>query len=312
MNRLAAQLLLAATSTVLAFAAHAQAFRTYLSSAGNDANPCSVSLPCRLLPAALNAVANGGEIWMLDSANYNAGTVNVQKSVTIMAIPGQVGSIVSVGGQAALTINGNALKVTLRNLTIADNASNHGTLGVTVGAGATVVVESVVFENIVQTALSVNGTNSTLHVRDSIVRNGQNFGIVASEGAKLTVERTSVVNNGQVGIVTDTNGGSTTTTHVTDSSIVGNGTGISSTTNDPTDSAVSRVYFVRSTLARNALGINTSSGNGGTAQLTLTGSSVGSNGFGWLVVGAGATLYSTGNNHLADPGGTAPTSFPLQ
>ena len=49
--------------------AHAQSFRTYLASYGSDTNPCSVTAPCRLLPAALNAVADGGDIWMLDSAN---------------------------------------------------------------------------------------------------------------------------------------------------------------------------------------------------------------------------------------------------
>src|SRR4051812_43974056 len=83
---------------IVAMPAQAQAFRAYLSSAGSDANPCTVAAPCRLLPAALNAVADGGEIWILDSANYNSGNVQVVKSVSIMAIPGKVGSFVAVGG----------------------------------------------------------------------------------------------------------------------------------------------------------------------------------------------------------------------
>jgi hypothetical protein len=33
--------------------------------------PVHAAAPCRLLPAALAAVASGGEVWMLDSANYN-------------------------------------------------------------------------------------------------------------------------------------------------------------------------------------------------------------------------------------------------
>src|SRR4051812_32420834 len=97
-------MLAAAGAALLISAAHAQSFRAYVSSAGNDANPCTVIAPCRLLPAALNAVANGGEIWMLDSANYNSGTVNITKSVSIMAVPGAVGSIVAVAGGAAITV----------------------------------------------------------------------------------------------------------------------------------------------------------------------------------------------------------------
>ena len=38
---------------LLSTTAQAQLFRSYLSSTGNDANPCTVQAPCRLLPAAL-------------------------------------------------------------------------------------------------------------------------------------------------------------------------------------------------------------------------------------------------------------------
>ena len=56
---------------LLSTTADAQLFRAYLAPApaGNDANNCTLPSPCRrLLPAALAAVADGGEIWMLDSA----------------------------------------------------------------------------------------------------------------------------------------------------------------------------------------------------------------------------------------------------
>lgn len=56
----------------LSSGAHAQLFRAYLALNGSDANPCTLPQPCRLLPAALNAVASGGEIWLLDSAGNNA------------------------------------------------------------------------------------------------------------------------------------------------------------------------------------------------------------------------------------------------
>jgi hypothetical protein len=66
-------------------------------------NNCSLSTPCRLLPRAAQTDING-EIWMLDSANYNTGTVVINKSVTILAIPGAVGSVVAQGGGDAFSV----------------------------------------------------------------------------------------------------------------------------------------------------------------------------------------------------------------
>src|SRR3982750_3555908 len=66
-----------ATLGALSCASHAAIFRAYLSAHGNDSKPCTVSDPCRLLPAALNVVADGGEIWMVDSANFNTAPVSI-------------------------------------------------------------------------------------------------------------------------------------------------------------------------------------------------------------------------------------------
>jgi hypothetical protein len=59
-----------------------------------DAIPCRLTWPCRLLPAARNSVADGGNIWMQGSANCNTETAAIGKSVSILAVPGVVGSIV--------------------------------------------------------------------------------------------------------------------------------------------------------------------------------------------------------------------------
>ncbi len=109
---------IASAVLVLASAsANAQLFRAYVAQTGNDANPCTLPAPCRLLPAALAAVASGGEIWMLDSANYNTATVNITKSVSILAVPGVVGSVVATGGPA-INISTAGVNVALRNLVI--------------------------------------------------------------------------------------------------------------------------------------------------------------------------------------------------
>jgi hypothetical protein len=100
-------------------------FRAYLSVNGKDVNPCTVQQPCRLLPAALAAIEDGGEVWMLDSANYNTGTVIVAKSVTILAVPGALGSLVAPLDADGLAIDG-PVNVTLRNLIVRD-LSGRGT-----------------------------------------------------------------------------------------------------------------------------------------------------------------------------------------
>ena len=114
---------------LLSTAAQAQLFRAYVASTGSDANPCNLPAPCRLLPAALAAVADGGEIWMLDSANYNTATVTIGKSVSILAVPGAVGSVVAVGGPA-ISITAGSLTVAVRNLVIVPLLGGAGTDGV--------------------------------------------------------------------------------------------------------------------------------------------------------------------------------------
>src|SRR4051812_8876772 len=98
MPRLLSRIVFVLASALPPLAAHAQLFRAYIASFGADTNPCTVAAPCRLLPAAIAAVKDGGEIWLLDSANFNSGAVTINKNVSIQAVPGQVGSVVAFGG----------------------------------------------------------------------------------------------------------------------------------------------------------------------------------------------------------------------
>ena len=124
----AARLFLAILVSLLAStAADAQLFRAYVASDGNDANPCTLPQPCRLLPAAIAAVASGGEIWILDSANYNTSTVNVTKSVSIVAVPGQIGSLVAIAGGPAVSIATAGVIVSFRNVVFTTVVTNPGT-----------------------------------------------------------------------------------------------------------------------------------------------------------------------------------------
>jgi len=173
--------------------ANAALFRTYLSFNGNDANPCTVQLPCRLLPAALTAVQDGGEIWMLDSANYNTAPVIINKGVKIFAIPGALGSIVGNAGDAVV-IN-TAGDVTLRNVQILNFSA--GVNGVTIQVAGAVHLEKVSidgFTNVSAACIRLDATTTVrLYVDDSFLRHCT-IGIYANSTATSNLSSVIVDN----------------------------------------------------------------------------------------------------------------------
>ncbi len=182
--------LLLATSLLVPGEAAAQLFRTYLASTGNDANPCTVAAPCRLLPKALSVVNDFGEVWMLDSANYNTATVNVTKSVTILAVPGALGSLVSVNGPA-VQVN-STVRVTFRNLSFTLLTGTPGAGGIYATApGVNISIEGARFENLIGTAVKVDGVNAVLNMRDSVLRSVES-GVRLRGGARGMVSNVKV------------------------------------------------------------------------------------------------------------------------
>ena len=170
--------------------ANAGIFRSYLSLNGNDLNPCTLQQPCRLLPAALAAVNDGGEIWMLDSANFNTAPVSINKSVKIIAIPGQMGSVVGNGGDA-IVINATG-DVTLRNLQILNLSG--GVNGINIANAPAVHIEKTSidgFSTDASSCIRLDSPNTVrLYVDDSFLRHCRN-GIFANGAATSNV--TSVI-----------------------------------------------------------------------------------------------------------------------
>jgi hypothetical protein len=225
--------LVAALSSVVLMAsgsAHA-AFRAYLSVSGVDNPACSLAAPCRLLPAALTAVDAGGEIWMLNSANYNTAPVVITKSVTILAVPGEAGSVVGLSGNA-FAIIGTGIDVTLQNLNIL-SFSGTGDIGVNIGNAASVTIVNCSIFGFKGTnpqspdgiAIFVNtGTNATkVNVVGSVVRNNVH-GIVVSGNGRATISKTHVLANAGIGIWSNSLTG-TSIVHVSDSVSSGNAYG---------------------------------------------------------------------------------------
>ena len=309
MTRLNLLRIAVAAALLSGFGAQAQLFRAYLAADGSDANPCTHPAPCRLLPAALSAVASGGEIWMLDSANYNAATVTVNKSVSILAVPGVVGSIVATGGPA-ISITAANLKVALRNIVIAPVVTlPAGTSGVNMTGASSLTIESCLIANLPEDGVRVDAAG-TLKVANSTLRNNGSLAINLQRGATATVAATQMLGNGGGGVGAYGYYGSTTTTaSVSDSIISGGYGGVIAFTNN--SSAIARVSVTSSMIERTQFALKSQTSGIGTAEVNVGSSLIVDNEYAWDQSGAGSTLLSLGNNQISGNAGTIGTRTPL-
>ncbi len=300
--------MLAAGANLLAPpAAEAGLFRAYLSSTGNDTNPCTVVAPCRLLPAALAAINGGGEIWMLDSANFNAGTVAIDRSVTLLAVPGALGSLVSTGaGNPALDISTPGLDVTLRNVSLAGLATAAGiTNGIRLQAASNVLLEDSVVANFSGYGLSATG--GTLTLANVIVRNIPGNGLMATAGAAVFVTGSRFVGNG-TGLWVTASGGGAPSLVVAHSVFANNATGARTTSTLPSFTPTfSRTTFTGSTTA----GLVIDSPSGGNTRAYVGACRFEANpGAPYLTPSntfLGSVIYSFGDNVFVQNGATTGT-----
>jgi hypothetical protein len=262
--------------------------------------------PCRLLPAALAAVADGGEIWMLDSANYNAATVTIGKSVSILAVPGAVGSVLAIGGAAIVIPAG--LTVALRNLVIAPLAGSGATYGVFMAGASTLFIENSLIANLPNDAVYVIGTGK-VKVTNSIIRNNAGYAVWLQNGASGEISGTQMLANGQGVIV-----GSTTATYtiasVNDSVISGGSSGVFA--HADVAGAVSRIFVSRSTIESTTTALASSAfGVGSSSLVTVSGSTITNNNGAAEQFGAGSVIETAGNNHIRGNGGSISTLTPV-
>jgi len=270
-------------------------FRAYVASSGNDANPCTVVAPCRLLPAALNAVATGGEIWMLDSANYNAGTVNIAKDVTILAIPGAVGSIVAVGGNAAVNVTSG--RVVFRNVVVTANAVNPGFVGINVAPSAftQVIVEDSSFSNLSNAAIAATGSME-LDVKNTVIRNS-NIGVNVADGATVNLSGVHIFRVDEGVTVNGNAASSTTLAHIADCEIVG--VGIIAVLAGASNTAAVNVVVENTRIYNAGGGVFADATAPATLTAVLNGVSVAASGTGVQQSG-NAVVKSFGNNNLTE------------
>jgi hypothetical protein len=276
-------------TVLLAGTVQAQLFRAYLAPTGSDASPCTLPTPCRLLPAALAAVADGGEIWMLGSANYNVASVNITKSVSILAVPGVVGSVVATNGPA-ISIATVGVKVALRNLVIAPLPGTGGTDGIVMTNGAALTVENCLIANLPGSGIHVD-TASRVQVTDTTIRDNGNYGLWLLNGVTGIVARATITGNVSVGISVQSTGAGTTTVDIASSTVGANSDGVGA----QSGAGLVKVSIRDSQIVQNlAFGLFAGSG-AASATLLASNNTVSQSNYGMTAVGAGTKIWATGN-----------------
>jgi hypothetical protein len=128
--------------------------RTFVASTGNDANPCSLTMPCRQFAAAIVQTSPGGEIVVLDSGGY--GPVTITKSVSIIA-PAGIYAGVTVSGPDGVTIDGPGVVVRLRGLSINGEG---GMVGIDFLRGSRLDVENCTVTGMAASGISITAANA--------------------------------------------------------------------------------------------------------------------------------------------------------
>ena len=297
-----------AAMSLCSIAAHAGVFRAYISSTGNDANACTLQAPCRLLSAALAAVNDGGEIWMLDSANYNTATVNIAKSVSILAVPGAVGSVLAINGPA-ISITTDNIAVALRNLVIVPLPGGGGTNGVEMVAASKLTIEGSLIANHGSLGVFASGTGK-LEIANTIIRNNTLHAVEIENGMTADIASTKMLYNGWYGVRVFTTSAVNTKATVSDSVIAGNfnASGGVSCNLGYGASGTASIFVTRSTIhnAYAALVADIGFGTGSTL-ITVSDSMIANNNNAWYQSGGGSVIRSMGNNHIADNFGSVGT-----
>ena len=172
-------------------AAHAQT-RTWVSGVGNDANPCSLTAPCKTFAGAISKTAAGGEINVLDPGGF--GAVTITKSITIRSDHIEAGVLVS--GTNGIIVNAAPTdKVVLEGLDI--EGLGTGIHGVNVLAGKEVYIIRCSIRHFTQNGVNVASSTNGGHafINDSLI--AFNAGGVNVQGTAniASITNTSILSN---------------------------------------------------------------------------------------------------------------------
>jgi len=185
-----------------AAATQATVLRAFVSSTGNDANAatnCAQTAPCKTFAGAFPTVTPGGELIALDTAGYGPLT-NINKAITVAAIPGATAFVIVATGTDGFTINGAASDlITVRNVSF-NGTGAASTNGIRHNTGK-LVIESCLFTQLTAGLRVVGGT---VTVKESNFVGNPGRGIHASGTGKVDAIGILIASNG-TGVTADGN-----------------------------------------------------------------------------------------------------------
>jgi hypothetical protein len=286
---------LALAAVLPAIPAQAASTRTFVSSAGKDSNPCTITLPCATFAVAYAATAANGIIAALDPGKY--GPITIIGPITIngygwAAITGPASGI-------AITINaGPTDKVALIGLEIDGAGAPHN--GIVFNSGGLLTVRDSQIENFASNGISFLPTGSSgISVSRTVVSKNGGAGIMVqpqgSASATADFEQVQTQYNGAnfYGIAIDA---SVTTGQInataTDSISSNNGGGFIAAA----PAGLANLMLVRCTASNNHTGVQAgNNGLGGVVFLSQV--AVLGNAVGWNQQGTGL-VFTYGDNTI--------------
>lgn len=267
--------------------------RTFVASNGNDANPCSIALPCRSFASAIGLLISGGEVIVLDSAGY--GPVTITQSASIIAPAGVYAGISVPAGGTGVAITGAGVNVTLHGLSI---NSTGGDYGIQMTNGAELAVENCVISNFTvaqATGISI-ATAAMVKISETVVRDSQ-YGIIVGYGATANITHSQVIKNNIEGIeIYGGPPGTTTNVYIADTLVTGNGIGGSTfcVDNYASSGTIGNMSATRVTVTDCAEAFENEPFSGGT--MTVSNSMVTGNSYGFYRLTG--TFYSLGTSQV--------------
>ena len=301
-----ALVLLILSSTGAARAAHI----TWVSgaTAGNDANPCTRSQPCRTLDHAYTVTDAGGEIDILDGGSYTV-TFVISQSITIV----NTGAGVATVGHIQINTSSTD-EVILRGLNF---SPTYNSAGVWTYQAGSVIIDHCTFHYYGVAIHGVPTGSAKIRVVDTVISNsGFNSTAAvllqpASGGSEtLQLERVQIVNSIGNGIRVDTTQGGSAFAelhHVTVDGATG-GSAIVAVT--PTSGGPKATIVANTVTSENNTGYGFRA-VGGTAKVILRRSMITNNSVG-IGVGSGGQIFSYGDNGFSDnTGGDGVTPTPI-
>jgi hypothetical protein len=279
--------------------------RTFVSAAGSDTNPCTVTQPCRTLVGAYAATAPSGIISALDPAGY--GPLTITGPVTIDG-RGWASVTATFSNAAAITINANPTdKVVLTGLTI--DGGGTGFSGIAFNSGQSLTVEDCVVRGTTNDGLDFRGnatTTQTLTVANSRFYDTGRTGLTVvgfSSGAvNVAIDRSRFSGNASAGFDIDGSFSTGPLTVAVSDSVVANNVTRGVLVGSVAGHSAVNLSLTHTQIADSGTGID-ANGPAVTvwlAQSTLTGNAT-------LAYSAvnGAVIDSYGDNYLAAANGAA-------